>query len=190
MSTYFHTTATESTSLYARFTRAVTNHAPIGAYRARFHLDPGRSTSCPGHPESDETRFHILNECDWYVRRITYDYEQIEDVILFLIDNPLAFSFTTMTRPRKEDNDWAKHVSHIHSLRNSRRALIGLSPKHTPIFIGEKPAPTLADLRVPRIITRITSTNPLTVLTALESYFAENDLPTPDNRMSGGNPHA
>jgi hypothetical protein len=31
MNTYFHTSATESTSLYARFTRAITNHAPIGA---------------------------------------------------------------------------------------------------------------------------------------------------------------
>jgi hypothetical protein len=82
-------------------------------------------------------------------------------------------------------------MSYIHSLRNSRLALIGLPPIHTPIFIGEKPASTLAELRVPRIITRIISTDPLTVMTALESFFDNNDpSPTPDNRMSGGNPHA
>jgi hypothetical protein len=191
MGTYLHTSATVSPSLYARFSRAITNHAPIGAYRARFHLDPDRTTSCPGHPETVETRFHILNECDWYARCIVYDYEQIEDFILFLLDNPLAFSFIPIKRPRTEDTDWPKYVANTHSLRNSRLAMIGLPPSHTPIFTWEESVPTLADLRVPRVISRVISVNPYTVVTALETYFEENDTLSPSvNRMSGGNPHA
>jgi hypothetical protein len=174
----------------ASTTILVNSHVTSTRWTEKDYTDT--DASCPGHPDIIETRFHVLNECEWYARRVVYDYEQIEDFILFLIDNPLAFSFTPLTKPRMEDKDWAKYVTYTHSLRNSQRALIGLPPTHTPIFIGERSIPTFSDLRTtPRIINRITSLNPYTVTIALESYFEENDFePILNNRMSGGNPHA
>jgi len=53
-----------SNSLYARATRAITNHAPIGEYRLRFF--PWESFNCPCGSYPVETRHHILHECERY----------------------------------------------------------------------------------------------------------------------------
>lgn len=84
-----------SNSLCARFTRAVTNHAPIGEYRERFFpLEPNKCR-CDG--VTLETRQHVLWECSEYDRTSLRNEGRLcmslDSLITFLQDNPRAFAF-------------------------------------------------------------------------------------------------
>src|ERR1700759_534552 len=57
--------ADNNISLLSRFVRAVTNHAPTGEYRRRWH--PNCPNTCP-HDHNIHTRNHILTECSAYSR--------------------------------------------------------------------------------------------------------------------------
>ena len=77
--------------LFARTTRAITNHAPIGEYRLRFF--PSEDFKCPCGNYSIESRRHILHDCTrfngyWNPRR-----DSLCHFIMFLIANPRAFAF-------------------------------------------------------------------------------------------------
>ncbi|KAF5347025.1 hypothetical protein D9756_011012 [Leucocoprinus leucothites] len=92
--------ANESPQLCARMTRAILNHAPIGAYRERFF--PLEQISCRcGHRL--ETRHHILSYCPLYPIRTQWvqcAFPQYEFLVEFLKKNPAAFAFTNHdTRP-------------------------------------------------------------------------------------------
>ena len=50
-----------SNSLYARATRAIVNHSPIGEYWLRFF--PREEFACPCSKYPIKTRRHILHEC-------------------------------------------------------------------------------------------------------------------------------
>jgi hypothetical protein len=82
--------------LLARFVRAVTNHAPTGEYRRRWH--PECPNTCP-HDRAIHTRRHILTECGAYARVFTTTRELLEqddsliEFINFLKNNNGAFSF-------------------------------------------------------------------------------------------------
>ena len=83
-------------SFLTGFVRALTNHAPTGEYRWRWH--PEAETECR-HDESTHTRIHILTECRAYKRSFTsmrdliYYEDSLREFIKFLKRNPRAFSF-------------------------------------------------------------------------------------------------
>ena len=58
--TWLPALANKSTAFVARFTRAVLNHAPIGEYYERFHIE--EDVMCQGCGRR-ETRNHILTGC-------------------------------------------------------------------------------------------------------------------------------
>ena len=79
-----------------RFTRAITNHAPIGEYRERFKL-PGRRT-CLHHVAVPETREHCF-ECSELYKHLPevtkagrYNLEAVNDC---LKKNKTMFSFVS-----------------------------------------------------------------------------------------------
>jgi len=79
-----------SNSLYARATRAITNHVPIGKYHLQFF--PKEDFKCPCGYYPIETR-HILYKCTrhngyWNPRRDT-----LSHFVMFLSANPKAFTF-------------------------------------------------------------------------------------------------
>ena len=85
--------------LFARFTRVLTGHAPIGAFRSRFHLDGPVDCLC-GQPV--ETVEHILGDCPVWVRKWAprsrlldsiVRLDPFADVLWFLKHNPLAATF-------------------------------------------------------------------------------------------------
>jgi len=83
-----------SNSLYARATRAITNHAPIGKYRLKSFSQ--EDLSCPYGTYPIETRQHILHECKrhseyWNSRR-----DSLSHFILFLEFNPNVFAFANV----------------------------------------------------------------------------------------------
>lgn len=91
-------TAAESSQL----TRCLTNHAPIGAYRTRFH--PKLPTRCPTCPCYVQTRDHILFHCiryrpprsfTWFThisKFLAHD-DSFDLLVQWLRLHPLAFSF-------------------------------------------------------------------------------------------------
>ncbi|KAF9451118.1 hypothetical protein P691DRAFT_808776 [Macrolepiota fuliginosa MF-IS2] len=89
-----------SPQLAARFTRCVTNHAPIGEYRERFNLgEDDNSCSC-GAPM--QTRSQLLSSCPKLIhtKSLIHDHRiptmaprSIEHLISFLQDNLSAFVF-------------------------------------------------------------------------------------------------
>jgi len=79
-----------SNSLYARATRAIVNHAPIGEYRLRFFPRKDFSCLCRSYPI--KSKYHILHECKklnvcWNPRR-----DSISHFIFFLEFNSRAIS--------------------------------------------------------------------------------------------------
>ncbi|OCH90074.1 hypothetical protein OBBRIDRAFT_696197, partial [Obba rivulosa] len=85
--------------LFARFTRVVTGHAPVGDFRERFHLDGPVDCLC-GH--AVESIQHILWQCPVWIRkwrpqsRMLEELERLDpfaDVLWFLRMNPLAATF-------------------------------------------------------------------------------------------------
>ena len=80
-----------SNSLYARTTRAIINHAPIGEYC--LHFFPNEDFSCPCSDYLIESRCYILHDCRrfnnyWNLRR-----DVISHFVSFLEFNSNAFSF-------------------------------------------------------------------------------------------------
>ena len=75
------TTIGISNSICTRATRLITNHAPIGEYRARFF--PNKNTSCPCSSTQLETRHHILRQCPLYksYNRVGYVLSKIVDFL-------------------------------------------------------------------------------------------------------------
>jgi len=79
-------------SLYARATRAITNHAPTGKYKLRFF--PREEFNCPCGRYPIESRCHILHKCSrfngyWNLRKDT-----LSHFVMFLEFNPSTFSFS------------------------------------------------------------------------------------------------
>jgi len=81
-----------SNSLYARASRAITNHAPIGEYRLRFF--PREDFSCLCRLYLIELRRHILHECRRFNRYWNPRRDSIGHFIMFLELNLNAFVFT------------------------------------------------------------------------------------------------
>ena len=104
--TWLPALANKSNVFVARFTRAVLNHAPIGEYYERFHID--EDVMCQGCGRR-ETRNHILTGCIWsncrrYTRRDKgreFDVDTIPGLIKFLELNPHVFSFKEQVRNRQ-----------------------------------------------------------------------------------------
>jgi hypothetical protein len=82
---------------FARSCRGITNHAPIGEYRRRFHLEGVQRCPCAflrGRRAPLQTRDHILRVCSLYER--SHDQQaplSIEEWYQFLKANPLAMAF-------------------------------------------------------------------------------------------------
>ena len=79
-----------SNSLCTRATRLITNHAPIGEYRARFF--PDKTNFCACNNNQLETRHHVLHECPLY-RGYNYVGYVLSRIVDFLQTNPCAFCF-------------------------------------------------------------------------------------------------
>src|ERR1700759_1201799 len=83
----------------AQLTRAMTGHAPIGVYQARFKLHPTLpyyDGECP-HCDVPQTRDHILSACRRYssisLQTLFTQVDSIDLLADFLDKHPLAFSF-------------------------------------------------------------------------------------------------
>jgi hypothetical protein len=102
---YHGITAANSSTLGGRLARTVTKHAPIGEFQSRFFPDKPPE-DLHGTLHTPETWTHILNHCSWYVRRVNHyqgGIDTIPGLILFLIDNPTAFSFDPTENSRIYD---------------------------------------------------------------------------------------
>ena len=92
----FIMTMNDNPTLVSRFTRAVTNHAPIGEYRTRFF--PQQPSSCPCGALL-QSREHILCECPRYSAHFPSSHSfykgrhNLNKLAKFLQDNPIAFAF-------------------------------------------------------------------------------------------------
>lgn len=86
----------------SRLVRLLTNHAPHGAYRIRFH--PSLPVNCPTCPGYVQSRAHILFHCARYSRPTHSQWftnlqdflnhkDSLRLLIEWLISNPLAFTF-------------------------------------------------------------------------------------------------
>jgi hypothetical protein len=74
-----------------------------------------------GAQHAPETWAHILNHCSWYIRRADHfkgGIDTILGLILFLADNPTAFSFEPTEQPRILDRDWRSYRTEIYRQRN------------------------------------------------------------------------
>ncbi|EKM73852.1 hypothetical protein AGABI1DRAFT_133977 [Agaricus bisporus var. burnettii JB137-S8] len=141
--TYQGVKAADNSPLFARLMRVMCNHAPIGEYRVRFFPnEPYKSCQCD--LKSPETRQHILMVCHLFVRRTNhYDLDGITTIrglILFLQDNPQAFSFEPPELPRHADKSWPAYRKELELARdeeNKRRKKKKLPPLTGPIFLHE-----------------------------------------------------
>jgi hypothetical protein len=146
-------------------TRAVA--APLSRSHGRQQFDIVRSSSThchqacsdrgipfqvfPDKPPEDlhraqhapETRAHILNHCSWYIRRVDHfkgGIDTIPGLILFLADNPTAFSFNPTEQPRILNRDWQSYRTEIywqHDETNEIRKKKKLPLEEGPIFYHE-----------------------------------------------------
>ncbi|XP_006458377.1 hypothetical protein AGABI2DRAFT_115402 [Agaricus bisporus var. bisporus H97] len=141
--TYQGVKAADNSPLFARLMRVMCNHAPIGEYRVRFFPnEPYKACQCD--LKSPETRQHLLMVCPLFVRRINhYDLDGITTIrglILFLQDNPQAFSFEPPELPRHSDESWPAYRKELEMARdeeNKRRKKRRLPPLEGPIFLHE-----------------------------------------------------
>jgi hypothetical protein len=135
-------TAANSSTLGGRLVRTATKHAPIGEFRSRFFPDKPPE-DLHGTLHAPETRTHILNHCSWYVRRVDHykgGIDTIPGLILFLIDNPTAFSFDPTERKRIYDPDWQSYRREVYRQRdatNEIREKKKLPLETGPIFYHE-----------------------------------------------------
>ena len=83
-------------TLYSRFIRLVSGHAPIGEYRSRFFPNEPRGCTCF---EEYQTRSHLLVECPNYSNKFSSMYafhvtnNNVHKIFTYLKDNPTAFTF-------------------------------------------------------------------------------------------------
>jgi hypothetical protein len=139
---YHGVTASNSSTLCARLVRTVTKHAPIGEFRSRFFPDKPPE-DLHGAQHAPETRAHILNHCSWYIRRVDHykgGINTIPGLILFLADNPTAFSFDPTEQLRILDRDWRSYRTEIYRQRdktNEIREKKKLPLETGPIFYHE-----------------------------------------------------
>ncbi|KAF7785141.1 hypothetical protein Agabi119p4_1306 [Agaricus bisporus var. burnettii] len=141
--TYQGVKAADNSPLFARLMRVMCNHVPIGEYRVRFFPnEPYKLCQCD--LKSPETRQHILMVCHLFVRRTNhYDLDGITTIrglILFLQDNPQAFSFKPPELPRHADDSWSAYRRELELARdeeNKRRKKKKLPPLTGPIFLHE-----------------------------------------------------
>ncbi|KAF8633127.1 hypothetical protein AX14_010773 [Amanita brunnescens Koide BX004] len=86
---FFYALSANDVETLSRMAHAITNHAPIGQYRARFHpeLDP----NCPVCPQRVQTRTHVLFHCPRY--------------------SPLHTSLTDWSRDKGNDKSWKEFFS-------------------------------------------------------------------------------
>ena len=113
--------------IYARATRLISGHMPIGEYRQRFHLE-GRTHCVCGKPD---TREHMLNDCPIWIRPwrpiapLTLQEQEFlegtdpidrrsllqpfgrEEIYHFLLLNPMAGTFEWAELCDKRDADLA-----------------------------------------------------------------------------------
>ena len=82
-------------SLYARVSRAITNHAPIGEYRLRFF--PREEFRCLCRLYPIETRCHILYECRRFNKYWNPRRDLSSHFVMFLEFNPSVFTFPGST---------------------------------------------------------------------------------------------
>ena len=80
-----------SNLLYARATRAITNHAPIGEHRLCFFPKEDFLCSCNEYPI--ESRRHILYDCKRFSRYWNPRRDTLKHFVMFLNANPSAFAF-------------------------------------------------------------------------------------------------
>ena len=80
-----------SNSLYARATRAITSHTPIGEYRLRFFPRMDFSCLCNNYPI--EFRRYILYECCRFNGYWNLGRDTLNHFVMFLMANPNAFTF-------------------------------------------------------------------------------------------------
>ena len=99
--------------LCARLARILTGHAPIGAFRERFHLDGPVDCLC-GHPV--ESVAHILDECPLWIRkwaprsRLLQNLEDLDpfaEVLWFLRKNPMVATFEFVDWQLKAEEELA-----------------------------------------------------------------------------------
>jgi hypothetical protein len=119
---YNGVTVSHSPGLCGRLVRTATKHAPIGEYRLRFF--PGKPPEdLHGAQHAPETRAHILNHCSWYVRRADHfkgGIDTIPGLIMFLMDNPTAFSFDPTEQPRIIERDWRTYRMEVYRQRDTQ----------------------------------------------------------------------
>jgi hypothetical protein len=115
-------TVSHSPGLCGRLVRTATKHAPIGEFRLRFFPDRPPE-DLHGAQHAPETRAHILNHCSWYVRRADHfkgGIDTIPGLIMFLMDNPTAFSFDPTEQPRIIERDWRTYQMEVYRQRDTQ----------------------------------------------------------------------
>ena len=83
-----------NSEVFARMCRTILNHAPIGAYYLRFHLDEPIRCNCGR--VAVQTRMHLLMSCPLLAYRSIFP-TTLGLLVDFLRLNPTAFGFN---RPR------------------------------------------------------------------------------------------
>ena len=91
---YLRPLANETNAFIARFTRCVTNHAPIGSYYLRFGIDEDTHCTCG----CLLTRDHILHSLWWQGcdKWQSHDHRtgSLPGLVRYLKENPMAFAFS------------------------------------------------------------------------------------------------
>ena len=84
------------TALFARATRCILSHAPLGEYYERFNIDAPHACRCGQF----QTRRHLLQFCEECTLRPYRGLPRYyETLITFLEENPWAFSFADRPEP-------------------------------------------------------------------------------------------
>jgi len=77
-------------SVAVRLFRCILNHAPIGSYYEWFNIPEPLACECGFHCQDCD---HVLLSCNKHKRKANWHPHYLKDVVDFLEENPLAFSF-------------------------------------------------------------------------------------------------
>ncbi|KAF8703925.1 hypothetical protein AX14_014100 [Amanita brunnescens Koide BX004] len=94
---FFYNIAGNDIGMLSRMARALTNHAPTGEYRMKFHQ--GLNPHCPTCPHHVQSRTHILFSCPRYfplhssLTNWSHDKSNSKSWKTFFSRNPSAFTF-------------------------------------------------------------------------------------------------
>jgi len=77
-------------SVAVRLFRCILNHAPIGSYYERFNIPEPLACNCGFYCQDCD---HVLLSCNKHRRKANWRPHYLKDVVDFLEENPLAFSF-------------------------------------------------------------------------------------------------